>query len=90
MHIECVSKEDKVALLGQLRTHTVFKYIDTRQVHRRSTYLVLQQQCHYFENVHKANKRMVLDLETDAVCQHDMDQPVVICTYRLIVTSKGN
>ena len=82
-------KKAGVVLLGQLPIHTVYKYVNRQPAYQRHTYLVLQQQCHYFENVHRAGKRMVLDVVTDVVCQHDMDQVVVIYTHRLIVAPKA-
>ena len=69
--------------LHDLKPGTVFRYTDSKQVHQQNLYLMLDQQCYYFEKLHKDGKRLLLDLKTDKVCQHDAELRIVIIEHAL-------
>lgn len=88
MNIEQKPKHDTRLLLHGLKPGTVYRYMDPKQVHQQSLYLMLEHDCVYFEKLHRTGKQMVLDLKTDKICQHDGLLKVVALKYVLQIEEK--
>ena len=83
MNISEKGKIKRPLQLHDMKPGTVFRYVDSKQTHQQSLYLMLDQQCHYFDKLRKDYKRLLLDLKTDKVCQHDALLKVIIIEHVL-------